>query len=58
MIANLAVFYKGAVSIEALENMPLGKLLNLNNCAARIVRERAEAAKNNSLGQPFFPPVF
>lgn len=40
IVANLAVFYNGAVSFKELEFMPIPAVLNLDEYAARINTER------------------
>ncbi len=50
LIANLAVFYKGAVSIRELESMPIPKILELNQYAERINQEVERKLKGNRHG--------
>lgn len=46
-MANLMVFYRGALSYTELQNMPLPEMLRLQKYAVNINEERKrEAAKN------------
>jgi hypothetical protein len=49
LIANLAVFYKGAMSLEDLESMPVDKLQDLNERANKIIKEAEQKAKSNGV---------
>lgn len=45
IISNLMVFYKGALSYETLQNMPLPEIYQLNLHAGRISKEIEKASK-------------
>lgn len=45
LIANLMVFYKGALSYSELQSMPLPELYQLNEYAVKINREIEKEAK-------------
>lgn len=45
MIANLAVFYKGSVSIYELKQKPVPELFRLQSYAERILREAKQEAQ-------------
>lgn len=40
------VFYKGALTYNDLNKMPIPEILKLNNLAYRINKERADAEKS------------
>jgi hypothetical protein len=40
------IFYKGSMSYETLQNMPIPELLRWQKYAAKINKERERAAKN------------
>ena len=40
------VFYKGALSWETLNAMPIDQLIDLNNQADRIIKEAERKSKN------------
>ena len=46
LIANLMVFYKGALTYEALQKMPIPELLVLRDEADRINKEVARKQKS------------
>lgn len=45
MIANLMVFYKGALSYHDLQEMPYPEVFKLNKLAAQINEETQRAMK-------------
>ncbi len=48
MIANLMVFYKGAISYKEFQEMPINDLIDLNNFAQKINREQEKEMKKAS----------
>lgn len=40
------VFYKGALSFETLNSMPVDRLIELNDDANKIIKEAEAQAKN------------
>ena len=46
LIADLAVFYKGAVTFSELEHMPLSKVYRLNKYADKMNKEIERQAKH------------
>lgn len=48
LIANLMVFYKGAVDYNSLNSMPLDELLQLNDFADKINRDIEQSSKKAS----------
>jgi len=49
LIANLAIYYKGAISILELEQIPLSKVFQLNKFANKRERQiKQEMSKVNS----------
>jgi len=48
LIANLMVFYKGAISYKELINMPIPELLELQKYAEKINREIENESRRRS----------